>query len=243
MIRFFERLKGSKMKVKKVVALGLYMAFIFSLSGCGAGNESEITTEATASVAEEVTSEEATAEEATNEEVITAEADTEEEKSGSGILPYDGDELVSKYSSFDVTSSSLTDGVWNDIISYTVKGQNKSPELTWEPVEGASIYAIYMIDISMHYMIHWNSYGITETSLPEGWASGTEYIGPVPPKGGTHTYDVYVIALKNPIERLKGGNTQTLKVQEFIDSTDVDIDGNSGNIVAIGHLSGEFTNE
>ena len=26
-------------------------------------------------------------------------------------------------------------------------------------------------------------------------------------------------------------------------STDVDIDGNSGNIVAIGHLSGDFTNE
>ena len=25
--------------------------------------------------------------------------------------------------------------------------------------------------------------------------------------------------------------------------TDVDIDGNSGNIVDIGHLSGEFTNE
>ena len=57
-------------------------------------------------------------------------------------------------------------------------------------------------------------------------------------------YDVYVIALKNPVERLKGSvNSQTLKMQEFIDSTDTDADGNTGNIVAIGHLSGDFTNK
>ncbi|MCR5543458.1 MAG: hypothetical protein K6F55_04850 [Eubacterium sp.] len=81
-------------------------------------------------------------------------------------------------------------------------------------MEGATVYAIYMVDINMHYFLHWNSIGVTETSLPEGWAPQSDYFGPYPPKGATHTYDVYVIALKNPIDRLKGGvNTQTLKIQ------------------------------
>ncbi len=128
------------------------------------------------------------------------------------------------------------------MISKTEKGENKSPELSWEPVEGATVYAVYMVDISMHYYLHWVSNDISETMLPEGWAQGSEYVGPYPPPGGTHIYDVYVIAMKAPIERLKGGvGSPTLKMAEFIDSTDTDAEGNSGNIVAVGHLSGSFT--
>ena len=200
------------LKKPKALILAICLAVTFSLSACGT-ESSDTTTEATS------------------------------ESQTSGALPYDGDDLVSKYSSFEVTSSSLHDGVWDDIISNTDKGENKSPELSWDPVDGATIYAIYMVDISMHYFLHWNSNGITETSLPEGWAPDSDYVGPWPPKGGEHTYDIYVIALKNPIERLKGGvNSQTQNIQEFIDSTDTDENGNTGNIVAIGHLSGNFKN-
>lgn len=229
------------MKVKKLLAMSLCLSFAFSLTGCGAGGESEASTEEMTSVAEKIVVTTEAATEATTEEV-TEEETTEE--SSSAVLPYDGDELVSKYASFEVTSSSITDGVWNDVISNSDKGSNASPELTWEPVEGATVYAIYMVDINMHYFLHWNSNGITETSLPEGWAPESDYVGPYPPEGGTHTYDVYVIALKNPIDRLKGGvNSLTVNMQDFIDSTDTDIDGNTGNIVAIGHLSGDFTND
>ena len=191
------------MKVKKLLAMSLCLSFAFSLTGCGAGGESEASTEEMTSVAEKIVVTTEAATEATTEEV-TEEETTEE--SSSAVLPYDGDELVSKYASFEVTSSSITDGVWNDVISNSDKGSNASPELTWEPVEGATVYAIYMVDINMHYFLHWNSNGITETSL-----------------GGV--------------------NSQTLNMQDFIDSTDTDIDGNTGNIVAIGHLSGDFTND
>ena len=151
-------------------------------------------------------------------------------------------ELISGYSTFEVTSENLHDGAWDDVISNTDRGSNQSPQLSWKNVDGASTYAIYMVDTTVQYFLHWISSDVTETDLPLGWAPQADYIGPYPPSGGPHTYDVFVIALKNPVERLMGGvNTQTLKVREFIDATDTDINGNTGNIVAIGYLSGTFT--
>ena len=139
--------------------------------------------------------------------------------------------------------SVFKDGKWDDVISKTDKGENHSPALSWEPVEGATTYIIYMVDTSMQYWIHWKSEGVTETNLPEGWAPESDYVGPYPPPGGTHTYEIYVVALKKPLERMKGGlNGQNMKFESFIDDADVDADGNSGNIAACAHLSGEFTN-
>ena len=60
--------------------------------------------------------------------------------------------------------------------------------------------------------------------------------------GDTHIYDVYVIALKEPVERLKGGlNGSNPKFVEFIQGLDTDSEGNTGNIIAYGKLSGSFT--
>ena len=60
-----------------------------------------------------------------------------------------GDEFVGAYAAFAVTSNSLKDGYWDEITANTVAGQNLSPDLTWEPVEGASCYAIYMVDLNI----------------------------------------------------------------------------------------------
>ena len=151
------------------------------------------------------------------------------------------DELISGYDTFDVTSENLHDGVWDDVISNTEHGSNLSPQLSWKSVDGANTYAIYMIDTTVGYFVHWISSDVTDTVLSTGWAPENEYIGPYPPKGGPHTYNVYVLALKNPVERLKGGvNTQTLKVREFIDAADTDINGNTGNILSIGRISGTY---
>lgn len=151
--------------------------------------------------------------------------------------------LISDYNIFELTSDNLKNGKWDDIISNTDKGQNHSPQLSWEPVEGASEYMIYMVDTSMQYWIHWKSCGITETTLAEGWAEKVEYVGPYPPTGGTHTYEIYVIALKKPIERMKGSlNGQNMKFESFIAAADTDIDGNTGNIAGAAHISGTFTN-
>ena len=146
------------------------------------------------------------------------------------------------YETFKVTSTSLTDGVWDDIISNTDIGENKSPQLSWEPVEGACEYAVYMFDTNTNGYLHWRSGGITETSLPEGWASPLDYNGPHIGHGYTHNFDIYVIALKAPVERLKGTvNGQNKKLGEFITELDTDKDGNKGNIISYGKISGLYT--
>ena len=146
------------------------------------------------------------------------------------------------YDTFEVSSTDLTDGIWDDVISNTDIGENKSPQLKWEPVEGAAVYAVYMFDTNTNGYLHWKSGGITETTLPEGWASPLDYNGPHIGHGYTHNFDIYVIALKAPVERLKGTvNGQNKKLGEFITELDTDIDGNKGNIISYGKISGLYT--
>jgi phosphatidylethanolamine-binding protein (PEBP) family uncharacterized protein len=91
--------------------------------------------------------------------------------------------------------------------------------------------------------MHWKSDNVTETSLDEGWAPNTEYVGPYPPTGVTRTYTVYVVALKAPVERVKGAfGFSNPKFEENFKALDIDAEGNSGNIIAVGSLSGTFTN-
>ena len=63
-----------------------------------------------------------------------------------------------------------------------------------------------------------------------------------PPSGSTHTYDIYVVALRSPVERVRGTvDTQNPNFAQFIRGLDTDADGNTGNIISYGYLSGEFT--
>jgi len=202
------------MKKQKLSALILCAALTLSFTGCG-------TKETSANVP--VT-------EAAEESAAAAAADNS------------GDKFVSAYPAFEVTSQSLHDGKWDEVTANTVDGKNASPELSWAPVEGATTYVIYMIDMDTAYFIHWKSSDITETSLPEGWAPSSDYVGPYPPPGSTHHYNVYVFALKNPVERAKGGiNSICPKVPEFMESLNTDADGNTGNIIAVGRVTGKYT--
>ena len=144
--------------------------------------------------------------------------------------------------SFPVTSENLHDGVWDSVITNTENGQNRSPQLAWDPVPGAECYAVYMVDTTVENWLHWKSGGITETSLPEGWAPADEYIGPYPP-GGTHTYDIYVFALKKPLEQLKGAfnSSNPVFLQKTLPSLDIADDDESGNVLACGRISGTYT--
>lgn len=149
---------------------------------------------------------------------------------------------IAKYDTFEISSKSLSKGKWDNDISNTDKGINVSPELHWDKVEGATCYQIYMVDTSMQYFIHWKACNVTETTLKEGWAQ-KDYVGPYPPKGGKHTYDIYVFATKNEVERLKGSvNGQNAKFPSFIEEIDIDKDGNTGNVISCGYLSGTFKN-
>lgn len=145
----------------------------------------------------------------------------------------------SKLSTFELSSDDLRDGVWDEDITNTSNGTNRSPQLSWEPVDGAGCYAIFMVDTTAVNWIHWKSVTESETVLPAGWAPESEYVGPYPPKGTTHDYEIYVMALKEQPERIKGSlNNSNPKLMEFFK----DIDGeNEDNIISYGHITGTYT--
>ena len=148
---------------------------------------------------------------------------------------------VSDVETIELTSKDLHDGVWDTVITNTNAGSNVSPQLSWEDVEGADSYVIYMVDNSANSWLHWISKGVKETELEQGWADTKEYKGPYP-SDGTHEYEIYVIALKNPVSELYGtfdkGNMTFEKNKYNCDITD---DGESGNILAVGTLTGTYT--
>ena len=158
------------------------------------------------------------------------------------------DRFVSAYPAFKVTSESLEGKNWSEACAF--QGGNASPQLSWEPVEGATTYVIYMVDLTAANIIHWKSEGITETKLPQGWATSAsspsdtlnaDYVGPNPPSGSTNQYNIYVFALKAPVERVKGSiGDRAMNLQGFMDSLDTDAEGNTGNIVAVGRIVGYY---
>jgi len=220
------------MKTTKVLAAVLCAAM---LAGCQAA-PAETTLE-TASEETVVTEAEVTETEQTETQVQETEpAETTE----AFVLGDDG--FLPEYETFELTSEDLHNGVWDNVISNTLAGENVSPQLSWEPVDDALFYVVYMVDMTANYWIHWADFTEDATTLERGWTTGASYIGPYPPSGNTHTYDIYVIALRNPIDRLRGTvNTQNPNFAQFIRGLNTDADGNTGNIISYGYLSGEFT--
>ena len=230
-------------KAMKKFNLILCIMIIALCVGCGAsGDVSEPATEGSLTKESSATSD--ATEEKTSEEVVTEETVTEDtaskENESESTAEYNA--FIDDYASFEVTSTSLNNGVWDDVISNTDKGLNKSPQLSWSAVDGASLYVIIMDDPSAWHFLHWKSDNVTETSLDEGWASKSEYVGPYPPSGATRTYEVYVVALKAPVERVKGAfGSSNQKFEENFKALDTDAEGNSGNIIAVGRISGTFS--
>ena len=210
----------------------------------GCGSSGDVSESATESVSVTESSTDTTVTEETSEEAATEETVTEDTVStateAESTSEYNA--FIDDYDSFEVTSTSLNNGVWNDVISNTDRGLNKSPQLQWSAVDGAGLYVIIMDDPVSWDFMHWKSNNVTETSLDEGWAPESEYVGPYPPSGATRTYEVYVVALKAPVERVKGAfGASNTKFEENFKALDTDAEGNSGNIIAVGRISGTFS--
>ncbi len=142
---------------------------------------------------------------------------------------------------FEVTSKNLNGGVWDDVISNTSRGSNSSPELSWAAVDGASCYAIYMIDTSAGNWMHWKSANVTAAELKTGWAKRSEYVGPYPPSG-THRYEIYIFALKDKVSSMSGNfDDENAGIETLAKSLDKTSEGEVGNIISYGHISGTFT--
>ena len=111
-----------------------------------------------------------------------------------GVRNDAGNDAGEKAAGLEMSSESLKDGVWQDAVASSGAGENKSPQLSFGPVEGAACYVIYMFDETAQNWVHWYA-ETTETDLPAG-ANPGQYKGPYPPKGsGDHTYTIWVYAL------------------------------------------------
>ena len=211
------------MKKLSIAAALLSAVIAFSFAGC-AKKESETSD----------TKENSSASETTETEASVTET-------SESALDNSDDEYIGKYSAFAVTSDSLHDGYWDDVTSNVGDYKSASPQLSWDPVDGASCYVIYMVDLSASNFLHWKQGDITETNLSEGFAERKYYVGPYPPQGAAHRYTIYVIALKNPVEKVQGSLRQgALDLANYILALDTDKDGNTGNILAAGKISGKY---
>lgn len=147
-----------------------------------------------------------------------------------------------------ITSSSLVNGAWDVQITKVDGGENLSPQLTWDAVEDASCYAVYMLDLSASNWMHMK-YLTEKTSLTLGEAPDylktedyTGYKGPYPPSG-SHEYVVYVVALKEADVELPGKMDMSSMddIKDVMAALDVTKEGKSRNVIAYGELSGTYT--
>lgn len=221
------------MRKKTSIMLCIFSLLVFALMGCSSTQESVETSEPK-EVLEEVS------EETTEETAQESETQTESKK------PKRGQKTTVHikdcgYATFELMSDDLHDGVWDSVITNTENGKNVSPQLNWEAVPEAESYVIYMTDTMAGDWMHWISNNVTETELPQGWAPEGEYVGPYPP-GGTHTYEIYVIALRQAPEKAAGTlDSNNIRFMRDVLELDVLPDGSKGNIVAYGHLTGTYT--
>ena len=227
------------LKNKKIAALVLCAAALMNLAGCSDTEAVPAAETTAASVSEETT--ETTAVETTEQIEASETTATEPEMTVVPLIADENGNLMSQFEEFELTSEDIEDGFWVDAISSSPAGDDVSPQLSWDPVDGAGQYIIYMVDISANYLIHWKAEGVTETHLDRGWAD-SYYFGPYPRLGLTNTYDIYVIAIRNPIDRLRG----SLRVPNenfplFLAHLDIDAEGNTGNIIAYGHISAQYS--
>ena len=218
------------MKKKLLVIFCAFAAL--SISACGnSSKETEKSTKATVSKSDDVKQAEKTEAETTES---TTEKKTVEETTEAVFSESD-------VATIEVKSKDLHDGVWDSKITYTENGANVSPQLSWEAVEGADSYVIYMVDNTAASWMHWKSKDVKKTKLKQGWADSKEYVGPYPP-GGTHEYEIYVIALKKPVSEVYGSfDSSNIGFKENKYNCNITDDGEEGNILAIGTLAGTYT--
>ena len=209
-----------------------------------------------ATVTESAATETEKPDETETEETVTESTMAESDVASTDAEPTEAVDLLTALSTFEVGSDDLADGVWSDDTGSNSRGQNISPELHWDGVEGAVTYNIYMIDESAWGWLHWQAEGISDDHLDRGVCSeaggviGTNaggediyarYLGPYPPDG-VHTYNVYVVALKDaPAELRVKFNRSGNDIKTIIEGLDVTADGNNGNVLGYGMIEGTFS--
>ncbi len=106
--------------------------------------------------------------------------------------PYSHTVYIEDIPALTLTSDNIENGTWEQKIG--AKYEDCSPQLKWDPVEGAGFYTILMIDEDDRNHVHWYT-TVDRTTMEYGDCSSLEegYIGPYPPRA--HNYTVYVFAV------------------------------------------------
>ena len=136
------------------------------------------------------------------------------------------------------TTSIKDDGEWKTECG--LKEGNLSPTLSWNPVDGATKYAIVMIDITTTRWLYWYTI-VDKTERAEGeFTDPAIYTGPYP--AGTHTYEIHVIALKSePKAGTFKVDARSGDIQAFFDYVNTASDGSVGNVLAYGTIKAPYT--
>lgn len=202
---------------KKLLTTVLLSASLL-LSACGAQtNETTKTAETTTAAATETTAAETTADETT--------AESSEAESAWAVIG-------------NITSEDIKDGKWVDSVACNSVGKNESPQLKWDPVEGAGGYVIYMLDTTVGNEIQWKTTSETN-ELPHGKDNKrVNYFGPHP--DGLNDYQVLVYAVKKVPDKIPGViHTSQLFFEKFEEKID-DAGEGPGNIIAKGVLEASY---
>ncbi len=110
---------------------------------------------------------------------------------------------------------------------YTCEGENKSPSLSWDKINGALTYAIIVEDPDAPggTFVHWVIYNLSETEIQEGINPNSPigiqgkndfgkigYGGPCPPRGnGNHRYFFRIYAINDKLPVLNGITARRLR--------------------------------
>jgi hypothetical protein len=139
---------------------------------------------------------------------------------------------------FEITTTSISNGEWKTEIG--LKEGNLSPALSWRAVDGATKYAVVMIDITTTRWLYWYTV-VDKTELAEGeFTDPAIYTGPYP--AGTHIYEIHVIALKS--EPKTGSfkvDGRSGDIYSFFDYVNTASDGSVGNVLAYGTIKAPYT--
>ncbi len=117
-------------------------------------------------------------------------------------------------------------------------GENVSPQLSWDAVDGAGCYCVYMLDVSANCWLHWRVRETQLTSFEQGATpEDSDYKGPYPPSD-THEYKIFVYALKAAPDAFSsvfdGANTD---LDKTLDAA-LDLSGGeNGNLLGKGSIS------
>ena len=131
-------------------------------------------------------------------------------------------------------TSKTADGKLLTKCSAASNGQKIVPGITWTKVDGATCYALYILDTSASNWMHMKA-AATAAEIKEGSSIQGQYKGPYPPSGN-HTYVIYVLALDKAPSSLPGNFDST---NQSIDTLKSQI---NANILGYGQTQVTYAN-